>query len=65
MEYSTQSAYRLVPLSLPRKEQSKIDCSAGADYSVNIKDKTNEHVSHEIKELNILVELKSFWTLSA
>ena len=53
MEYSTQkslSAGSIVVTSEGTiKDKSLSGC--GADYSVNIKDKTNEHVSHEIKEL--------------
>ena len=46
-------SYWLIPLSLPSeiKIPNELAREFGADYSVNIKDKTNEQVSHEIKEL--------------
>ena len=55
MEYSTRkilSAGSIV-VALGRNNQKARACREfGADYSVNIKDKTNEQVSHEIKERN-------------
>ena len=54
MEYSTQKilAAGSIVVALRRNNQKlELAREFGADYSVNIKDKTNEQVSHEIKEL--------------